>query len=117
MSARVGAVPVVAMVSREVIESAAQRLAAEAGPGARVVLFGSYARGDAGPHSDVDFLVITPRVAGRHAEMVRLRRALRGLAASIDVLVYSDEQASRYERTWGHVVRHALEEGRLLATS
>lgn len=105
------------MVSSEVIQRAAQRLAAEAGPGARVFLFGSHARGDAGPHSDVDFLVIEPRVTGRHAEMVRLRRALRGIEVAVDVIVYSEEQADRYVRTWGHVVRHALEEGRLLAAS
>jgi predicted nucleotidyltransferase len=105
------------MVSEAVIVRAAERLAAEAGPGARVILFGSHARGDAGPHSDVDFLVIAPNVAERHAEMVRLRRALRGFEAPVDVLVYSAAQADRYERTWGHVVRHALQEGRLLAAS
>lgn len=105
------------MVSSKAIERAAQRLAAEAGPGARVFLFGSHARGDAGPHSDVDFLVIERHVAGRHSEMVRLRRALRGMETPVDVLVYSEEQADRYARTWGHVVRHALEEGRLLASS
>lgn len=106
-----------AMVSEDSIKLAAQRLADEAGPGARVVLFGSHARGEAGPDSDVDFLVIEPHVTGRHAEMVRLRRALRGLDTSVDVIVYSDEQAERYARLWGHVVRHALEEGQLLAAS
>lgn len=105
------------MLSTEAIKAAAERLAAEAGPGARVFLFGSHARGEAGPHSDVDFLVIEPHVAGRHAEMVRLRRALRGLESPVDVIVYSAEQADRFGRTWGHVVRHALEEGRLLAAS
>lgn len=49
--------------------------------------------------------------------MVRLRRALRGLNASVDVIVYSDEQADRCAHTWGHVVRHALQEGGLLAAS
>lgn len=105
------------VVSREVIERAGQRLAAEAGPGARVFLFGSHARGDAGPNSDVDFLVIEPHVIGRHAEMVRLRRALRGIEAPVDVIVYSDVQAAHYARTFGHVVRHAFEEGRLVAAS
>lgn len=105
------------MLSTEAIKAAAERLAVEAGPGARVFLFGSHARGEAGPHSDVDFLVIEPHVAGRHAEMVRLRRALRGLESPVDVIVYSEEQADRFGRTWGHVVRHALEEGRLLAAS
>ncbi|MEJ7798592.1 MAG: nucleotidyltransferase domain-containing protein [Solirubrobacteraceae bacterium] len=105
------------MVSEDAIQGAAQRLAAEAGRGARVFLFGSHARGEAGPHSDIDFLVIEPHVDRRHAEMVRLRRALRGLDASVDVIVYSEEQADRFGRTWGHVVRHALEEGQLLAAS
>jgi uncharacterized protein len=105
------------MMSAEAIERAAQRLAAEAGPGARVFLFGSHARGEAGPNSDLDFLVIEPKVDGRHAEMVRLRGALRGLEVPVDVIVYSDAQAERFGRTWGHVVRHALEEGRLVASS
>jgi len=105
------------MVAPEAIERAAQRLLAEAGPGCRVYLFGSHARGEAGPHSDVDFLVVEPKVEGRHAEMVRLRRALRDFPAPIDVIVYSDDQVERFARTWGHVVRHALEEGRLVASS
>jgi uncharacterized protein len=105
------------VVSEELIQRAGKRLAEEAGPGARVFLFGSHARGDARAHSDLDFLVIEPEVSGRHAEMVRLRRALRGIEAPVDVIVYSEEQAERYARTWGHVVRHALQEGRLLAAS
>lgn len=104
------------VVTSDVIDRAAHRLAAAAGPGAKVFLFGSHARGDAGPHSDLDFLVIEPEVPQRHAEMVRLRRALRGVSAPVDVLVYSQEQVERYRDMWGHVVRHALEEGRLVAS-
>jgi predicted nucleotidyltransferase len=114
-SARGGTVRFV--VSAEVIELAGKRLAEEAGPGARVFLFGSHPRGDARAYSDIDFLVIEPEVTGRHAEMVRLRRALRGIEAPVDVIVYSEQQAERYTRTWGHVVRRALQEGRLLAAS
>ena len=35
---------------------------AAAAPDAQVILFGSHARGEAGPHSDADFLVIEPEV-------------------------------------------------------
>lgn len=105
------------MPSHETIVRGAQRLAAEAGPGSRVYVFGSHARGDSGPSSDVDFLVVEPTVQGRHREMVRLRRALRGFEAPVDVIVYSEDQVARFSRTWGHVVRHALEEGQLLASA
>lgn len=46
------------MSAEETIKRAAARLAEEAGPQAQVILFGSHARGDARPGSDLDFLVI-----------------------------------------------------------
>jgi predicted nucleotidyltransferase len=60
------------------IERAAHTLAEAAGSPVRVILFGSHARGEARAGSDLDFLVIEPHVPDRHAEMVRLRSALRG---------------------------------------
>ncbi len=54
----VSAMPVVA---GDVIEFAGRRLAAASRQPARVLLFGSHARGDAGAHSDLDFLVIRIR--------------------------------------------------------
>ena len=48
------------MLDDALIQEAGQRLHAAAPPGSRVILFGSHARGQAGPHSDLDFLVIEP---------------------------------------------------------
>jgi predicted nucleotidyltransferase len=61
------------MTHEELISEAGRRLAVAA-PGARVVLFGSHARGDAGSESDLDFLVIESKVDSRHKEGARLRR-------------------------------------------
>lgn len=97
------------------IAKAADILVREAGPHARVLVFGSHARGDASADSDLDFLVIEPKVAGRHREMVRLRRALRGIDAPIDVLVYSEEEARAWGQVPGTVIHDALHEGRLLS--
>ncbi len=103
------------MTTEEMIAKAGSILAREAGPDAKVILFGSHARGDAQAGSDLDFLVIEPEVEGRHREMVRLRRSLRGIEAPIDVLVYTEAQASAWGRVPGTAIHDALQEGRVLS--
>jgi uncharacterized protein len=102
------------VIAEDVIDEAGRRLAAAA-PGARVILFGSHARGEAGPDSDVDLLVVEPRVDDGFAEIVRLQRVLAPLRLPADVVVLSEEHV----RDWGDVdntmLRDALREGRVLA--
>jgi predicted nucleotidyltransferase len=102
------------MVSQDVIEVAGQRLAAAANGLVKVVLFGSHARGDAGPNSDLDFLVVERDVGDRHAEMVRLGRELRPLGVPIDVVVVSERYAEDWSGVEGSMVHAALTEGRVL---
>ena len=60
-----------------------------------MVLFESQARGDAGADSDYDLLVVEPSVEDRVRESVRLRRELRGLGVSIDLVVMDEDTANR----------------------
>lgn len=109
---------VMVMPTEEEIEAAARVLqATAASKPARVYLFGSYARGEAGPHSDLDFLVVEPEVTQRRREMARLRVALPDLNAPVDVLVCSEEEARFWEASRTHVVGVALAEGRLVAAA
>jgi uncharacterized protein len=98
------------MVKRETID-AAVRILAEAARPARIVLFGSHARGDAREDSDVDLLVIEPQVEDRAREMVRLRRLLRPLRIPVDILVFSAEEVARWSEQPGSALYWALREG------
>jgi predicted nucleotidyltransferase len=102
------------MFDATVIEEAARRLS-QAAPGARVILFGSHARGDADSRSDLDFLVVEPQVEHRGEESVRLRRVLRGLRLAADVIVVSARDVDEWRDVRGSLVHTALSEGRELA--
>ena len=82
----------------------------------RVVLYGSVARGDDGPDSDIDLLVIMPIVGRRHDTSVRVLNELRDLPVPVDITVvdpaHLDEEASV-----PGVVRAAMREGRVLVAA
>lgn len=103
-----------AVTDEGLIAEAGRRLASAA-PGAKVILFGSRARGETHPDSDLDLLVIEPdEVSERRAETARLRRELRGLEVALDVIVVS----AKHVEEWGHfdgtMLNEALNEGRVL---
>ena len=100
------------MIDQATIDKAAGMLLAAAPPGSRVILFGSHARGQAGPDSDLDFLVVEPEAESVFEEMVRLRKALRGIPASIDVLVATQEHFEYWKETPTTVYYDAAHEGK-----
>jgi uncharacterized protein len=102
------------VIAAALIDEAARRIVAAA-PGARVVLFGSHARGQAGPDSDVDLLVIEPRVDDRFAEIVRLQRVLAPLRLPADVIVVSEGHVGEWGDVPSTMLHDALREGRVLA--
>jgi predicted nucleotidyltransferase len=57
----------------------------------KIILFGSYARGEAGQHSDMDLMVIKDSMASVLAETKKIYRALANLAVPIDIVVVSQE--------------------------
>ena len=95
------------------VREAVRRILAAAPPGSRVILFGSHARGQARPDSDIDLLVVEPQVRDPIAEMVRLDRALTPLRLPVDLLVSSEEQFKYWRETPNTVYFHAAREGQV----
>ena len=80
----------------------------------RIVLFGSHARGTAGPDSDVDLLVITRLNGDRRGVRLAIRRALSGIGLPKDVVVVTPEEVERYQGYAGTIIRMALRDGKVL---
>ncbi len=97
----------------ELLAEIARRIVAVSDP-EQIILFGSYARGEAGPDSDLDLLVIKEGVEMPRQESIRLRRALRGLLVPIDVIVATPQQIKQHRHTIGLIYRPALQEGSIL---
>jgi predicted nucleotidyltransferase len=84
---------------------------------ARVILFGSRARGDGDDRSDFDFLVIEREVTDRFDEMVRLDRVLGRMLIPADVVVISEQYAQKWGSVKGTMVHEAMTQGRVVAES
>lgn len=104
-------------VTPEKIQQAVQRIVELRHP-SRVIVFGSVVRGGMDRHSDVDLLIVTKEeVDSQRAESVRLRRALRGIAMPMDILVISERQLKEVGDRPGLVYREALRHGKVLHAS
>lgn len=97
-----------------VLAETVRRLVAELNP-ERIYLFGSKARGDAGPDSDYDILVLVERPT---EPLYRLSqrgfRALRGIDAAVDVVVWDRDTFDARLHLVASFPATVIREGRLL---
>ena len=104
----------------DVIDRMTQRIVREVHP-QRILLFGSWARGEASEHSDVDFLVVEREPFGenrsRRKEAARIWRCLSEFRIPTDILVYSNSEVAQWQGSSHHVIGTALREGKVLYES
>jgi len=80
----------------------------------RVILFGSRARGDARPDSDVDLLVETETTDPMPARRRKIRELFAGRRWGLDVLVYTPAEMAGRRGSLASVVGQIEREGKLL---
>ena len=102
------------MLSQTMIEAAAQRIAAAAHAPLKVILFGSYARGEADAGSDLDFLVVEQEIPDPAGEYLRLHRAASGVEVGVDIVLMTVAEFEKKRDWWSTPVYYAVREGKVL---
>ena len=80
----------------------------------KVILFGSYGRGDATDDSDVDLFVVAATSLPRKDRSPAIRRLFVGKRIPLDILVYTPDEVAYWKDTPASLVAQVLREGRVL---
>jgi len=80
----------------------------------KIILFGSQARGDAGPDSDVDLLVVMEVEGSKREKRLEIRLALHDIDVSKDVIVTTPEDFEWRSKHVGTIEYPAVKEGKVL---
>ncbi len=80
----------------------------------KIILFGSHARGEEGPGSDVDLLVVMPFRGSKREKQLEIRLALRGIPIPKDIVVTTPEEFRWRQEIPGTIERPAAREGKVL---
>ena len=84
----------------------------------KLILFGSYIRGDTNSNSDLDILVVaSDKIDSPRKESVRIRRALKGIVMSMDILVVPESRLKELASTPGLIYREAIKNGKVVYES
>ncbi|MGB9777130.1 MAG: nucleotidyltransferase domain-containing protein [Anaerolineae bacterium] len=94
----------------ETLPAAIENLIREVNP-EKIILFGSYARGDPTPDSDVDLLVIVRTDESYRERYMRVARALRPRLFPLDLIVKTPEEVEEALQTFSPFLREIFAKG------
>ena len=80
----------------------------------KIILFGSHARGEAGPDSDVDLLVVMPVSGSVRDKRLEIRQSLRDFTVPLDIIVTRPEDFAWRKEIVGTIEWPAAQEGKVL---
>lgn len=100
-------------VPQDILDEIVRRVVEVAQPD-RIILFGSAARGEMGPDSDLDLLVVKADVPHRRRLSQAIHRNLFGVGVPVDIIVVTPEDIQAFQDKVGTIIGPALKEGKLL---
>ena len=80
----------------------------------KIIMFGSAAKGQMGPNSDVDLLVIKRGKFHRGRLTDRIYMNMHGVGQAVDVIVVTPEDVERYKDCFALVIYPAVREGKVV---
>lgn len=80
----------------------------------RIILFGSYAYGHPTTDSDIDLMVVMETDEKPHKRAVPIRKILKGIGLSKDIIVKTSEEFERFKNIVGTIVYPAAHRGKIL---
>ncbi len=99
-------------LKQDVLDEIVQRIVEVAQP-EKIILFGSAAKGEMGPNSDVDILVIKSGVHRRRlAQTIYVNMV--GVGQAVNIVVVTPEDVERYKDSFALVIEPALREGKVV---
>ncbi|HYB72758.1 MAG TPA: nucleotidyltransferase domain-containing protein [Candidatus Sulfotelmatobacter sp.] len=98
-------------MSRSVLDEVVRRIVEVAHPD-EIILFGSAARGEPGPDSDLDLLVVKAGVPHRRHLAQQIYRGLFGIAVPVDIVVVTPEDIQAFRDKVGTIIGPALRDGK-----
>jgi predicted nucleotidyltransferase len=80
----------------------------------QIILFGSHARGEGGPDSDVDLLIVMPVEGSKRDKAIEIGIALKDVRVPKDIIVTTPEDFAWRKEIIGTIERPAAREGKTL---
>lgn len=97
--------------NQETLKEIIRRVVETAQP-ERIILFGSAARGEMGPNSDVDLLVVKRGKFDQRKLTGDIYQSLYGVGHAVDVIVVTPEQVEQHRQSFWLVIAAAMRDGR-----
>ena len=100
-------------IDNRLLKEVVRRIRATAEP-QKIILFGSRARGQARPDSDLDLLIVVDTALPRHKRSIPYYRALAGLGIAKDIVVHTPAEVEDWKTASCSLIATALREGQIL---
>ena len=101
------------MIGSDTLDEIVKRIRTSFQP-EKIILFGSYARGDATEESDVDLLIVAETDLSPFERFPAVSRLLADIPAAFDIIVKTPEEYRRRRSVVNHIVYFADKYGKVI---